>query len=96
MTEQELAEIEARANAATPGPWDSAYGMTGTFVFEVLNEDDAHCTIAELSRFNQRNDAAFISHAREDIPALIAEVRRLRQRRCRQSDEASASCYGSI
>ena len=68
MTEQELAEIRQRANAATPGPWS-------------MKQDGAEFYIADR---NGRwldvtlSDAIFISHARQDIPALLAEVERLR------------------
>lgn len=30
MTEKELAEIEARANAATPGPWQTCKSPAGS------------------------------------------------------------------
>ena len=50
ITEQQLAEIEARANAATEGPW----------TIEVTNAD-------------------FFAAARADVPALVAEVRKLRE-----------------
>ena len=45
MTEEQLRKIEARAAAATKGPWFK-HGM-------------------------------FIAQSREDVPALVAEVRRL-------------------
>ena len=54
MDEAKLSEIEARARAATPGPWlvcaaeDAAEGLP-------------------------------VAHAREDVPALVAEVRRLQK-----------------
>jgi hypothetical protein len=73
MTNEQLDEIEARANAATPGPW------------EVLNKwwviphgksewDGEIC-----GNVYQDGDSDFIAAARSDVPALVAEVRRLRE-----------------
>lgn len=75
MTPEELAEIETRAEAATEGPWKTfcpygnssrtqrvVTGPRGLVVFDDGNSTDT--------------DARFIAHARTDIPALIAEVRR--------------------
>jgi hypothetical protein len=83
LTADQLAEIQARAEAATPGPWNvendycdcSEYGCShppfpvafGPFTsFE--NTTDRH-----------HYDADFAAHARTDVPALIAEVARLKQ-----------------
>jgi hypothetical protein len=75
MTTEELAAIEARANAATAGPWrgtkDEGVQADATAVFETGCEC---CTPSRLSEA----DALFIAHARTDIPALVAEVRRLK------------------
>ncbi len=77
MDEGKLAEIEARANAATPGPWigDGEFG----FVFQ-RGASRAHC-IARLDHEDVRDtsgaDLAFIAAARADVPDLVAEVRRL-------------------
>ena len=77
MDRDELAEIEARANAATPGPW------TTHVVYRVITPragDDgylvADCGASESPDCCEGN-APFIAHARTDVPALVAEVRRL-------------------
>ena len=62
-----LNEIEARANAATEGPWaaSSGYVESGT------------ATIVECSDplpFDQVN-AEFIAHARTDVPEMAAALR---------------------
>lgn len=77
-----LSEIEARANAATPGPWRYR-GKSGSFhappdpgdsyefgeyLFQL--HDCAEPTILD-------GDLEFMIHAREDIPRLIGYVRRL-------------------
>ena len=86
MTPMELAEIEARANAATPGPWEVGvlrrecdHPTTNQFteersVFPPLGESGPVALAAE----GEHENGAFIAHARTDVPALIAEVKRLR------------------
>lgn len=93
LTEQELAEIEERVNAATPGPWEiCANPFDGS---DDYNESwcpvelphpyiEAHVTMHDrhLDRYKKEGVAIaqFIAHARTDVPALIAEVRRLREK----------------
>lgn len=80
MTERELQEIEERAGRATSAedwraPWD---------------HDDLHNTglitlyahkagrFERIAAFTKPEDAEFTAGAFRDIPALVAEVRRLR------------------
>lgn len=84
MTESELAEIERREQAATPGPWRHS----GNYITPPYSPDYRY-KITQLGGTKEspgliaRNDARlipdvqFIAHAREDIPKLLAEVRRL-------------------
>lgn len=65
MTPADLAAIEERCSAATDGPWRHD-GFQLVYCDEL--GDIANAT---------SNDAAFIAHARSDVPALLAEVRRL-------------------
>lgn len=69
MDEKTLAEIESRANAAAPGPWErydaALIGPDGRGVARYFTEP----------AFIQTMD--FIAAARTDVPALVAEVRRL-------------------
>lgn len=85
MAELDLTAIEARAEAATPGPW----GWT----------DTGHYKIALVRRWRNGSvwsmdvvvpsswpdvypsevNATFIENARTDVPALVAEVQRLRE-----------------
>jgi hypothetical protein len=95
MDDKQLSEIEARANAATPGPWgagdDTFIGLgiendgAGGFAYDVIlaeitpdreRQDDPNTGRVKLGTV--KADGAFIAHAREDVPALLAEVRRLR------------------
>jgi hypothetical protein len=84
MSEQErkpldLDAIEARANAATPGPWT----QEGNLVGEQGNEGQDLFHVLSTVRNGRvawdevAPNAAFIAHAREDIPALVARVREL-------------------
>jgi hypothetical protein len=67
MDEARLEEIAAREKAATPGPWD----VEGVCVYVQL-EDGKH----EIFRGTTRKDVELISQAREDILAMVAEIRR--------------------
>ena len=88
MTEDELAAAEARAAAATPGPWERCDAGTWqhgryrrTEVFVRRPDDDVAIASdildPESDEVSDAN-ADFIAHARTDVPALVAEVRRLR------------------
>lgn len=80
-TEPDLAAIEARLQAATPGPWDCTFYSPNDSVW------CGNLEIAEVRVYTGTNEAAyknvengeFIAHAPEDIAALLAEVRRLRR-----------------
>lgn len=75
LGEERIAEIEARANAATEGPWES-----GDFVV-VAGEKPHHTQKVSVQRGVLGSllprDAAFIASSRTDIPALIASHRAL-------------------
>lgn len=64
-----LAEIKAREQADTPAPWN----------LEIKGNTVQSLSIVGICHGMKPNnaDAAFISHARTDVPALIAEVERL-------------------
>lgn len=68
MDAKYLAEIKAREQAATPGPWKVG-------ISAMITDGNGHALFfGEGAKAN----AEFIAHARADIPALIAEVERLR------------------
>lgn len=72
MDAKQLAEIKAREQAATPGPWE--YECFGRY------EDHDECilkTETDECEISAKEDAEFIAHARTDIPALVAEVEQL-------------------
>jgi hypothetical protein len=80
LSDEELNEMQARCAAASVAPWTamlegrdhtsgSSFIMTGT--------GDSRGDDIELSGASPA-DYEFIAHARQDLPRLIAEVRRLR------------------
>jgi hypothetical protein len=77
-----LAAVEARATAATPGPWHACgQDRGGCSCGNVWSKavDDLLLTVNEEGpngvKFDLNADAAFIAHARADVPALIALAR---------------------
>lgn len=86
LTVKQLAAMEARAAAATPGPWtvdleqcDCSGGPCshGTYVSSVYSGGVLR------SEFGDFPDAdwQFVIHARADVPALLDEVTRLKSQR---------------
>lgn len=77
-TPLDLDAIKARAEAATEGPWE-AHALDG-FEWSVDrigdNDDDSGNEVATV--WVTGADAAFIAHARTDVPMLLAELERLR------------------
>lgn len=91
MNEEQLAAIESRANAATPGPWMAHEGppvrLHGLYPGKVLTcgpgsvvvAVDEH-TVKEVAGWTYQDaNGRFIAAARTDVPALVREVRRLRR-----------------
>ena len=84
-----LAEIVARANAATEGPWEACCYDSGHSRFEMacsVITADVGDTIVQLDALlrldNERHakddgraDAEFIARARQDVPALVSALR---------------------
>lgn len=88
LTEQELDAIESRCAQATPAPWTSYWeGRDGesfaSFIMQHLDgqQRDLYLTFDYSPRSEARDlaDQDFIAHAREDLPRVLAEVRRLRK-----------------
>jgi len=66
-----LDEIEARANAATEGPWEVSVDHYAPIVLGPPAGDDRLMVAGDVLT----NDAEFIAHARQDVPALVAALR---------------------
>ena len=77
LREEEIAEVRHRCENATPGPWksyiESREKMSGSDFIMTGAEDDIYLTGATMA------DQEFIAHARQDIPKLISEIKRLKK-----------------
>lgn len=76
MTHHEIDMIERRCLAATFGPWTT--GQLGGY--EVVASRVGSHWEDLLCGDNRHADAEFMASARSDIPALVAEVRRLQEK----------------
>lgn len=74
----DLEPIKAREQAATEGPWEKR-PVGGGLDFDVSSTIRGDLVGDYRGQFNREEDADFVAHARTDIPALIAEVERLRK-----------------
>jgi hypothetical protein len=75
--ELDLDAIRARVDNATEGPWVAHSGYVETVPeFDLHRFDIMGETISQSA---ESRDAEFIAHARTDVPALLAEVERLRE-----------------
>jgi hypothetical protein len=81
VNEAYLCELSALCQAATPGPWEWGEDKWGVAVLRTKNSKIvmALLDIAEVGL--ESCDRALIAAARTAIPALIAEVRKLRWER---------------
>lgn|GEM_PF-2754810 len=88
----DLAPIKQRMEAATPEPWLDLYGQDAAcpdkytpYMIRSTKHTDSEAVI-QASRYNGApwcliQDRIFIVHARTDVPALVAELERLRAER---------------
>ena len=79
MTDEELREIEERANQATPGPWSvrDQFIETASSPSHLLGVTMQR-TEEGLTQLPGEQNARFIAQARTDIPRLVSEIRRLK------------------
>lgn len=80
LTDAELEQIQSRCDAATPGPWISyveGRDHTSGSSFIMTGERNARGNDIELSG-TTIPDQDFIAHARQDIPKLLNEIKRLK------------------
>lgn len=90
ITDEELDRIEARAAAATTGPWTSFVEgrdhESGDDFIRTGGDADRSPDLYVRVAFGERpgvtpagpDDLDFIAAARQDVPRLVAEIRRLR------------------
>ena len=77
MTNEELKEIENRCNNATKGPWKSMIegrDHTSGDSFIMTGGEDIYISNPLLD-----NNQDFIANAKQDIPKLIEEIRKLKK-----------------
>lgn len=82
LSAQELDEIQARCDQASLGPWKAMIegrDHTSGSSFIRVGPPSARREDMEVTGATSE-DVDLIAHARQDIPRLIAEVRRLRER----------------
>ena len=90
MTPDDLTRWEQLCDEASEGPWymDEAIAKDGHVVMSSsLGHRIAHCYHTDVNR-NDAADAEFCAAAREAMPQLIAEVRRLTEENARLSEQA--------
>lgn len=92
LSDERLAEIRERADKATKGPWEFSDGKSkrcDAFNRNYLRGGDSAIVIdavdisydytdSENFLVIEPEDQAFIAHARQDIPDLLAEIERLK------------------
>ncbi len=85
MTSLELEVIRTRAGAASPGPWpvrrlENKYPSTigDGRTYPCVRGFRVPKTLYALAWQKVEADAAFMAHAREDVPGLLQDVIRLR------------------
>ncbi|HEY1932012.1 MAG TPA: hypothetical protein VGG99_08375 [Acetobacteraceae bacterium] len=77
LTNADLDQIEARLRAAAPGPWKSfVEGRDHSSGSSFIATPDSDIELSGATTADQD----FIARAREDLPKLLDEVRRLRAR----------------
>lgn len=77
ISETKLAEWERLANEATPATWYTHEDDPST----IMSWEGDEYSAWEVATHVETPDADFICAAREAVPALIAEVRRLKKER---------------
>jgi len=92
IPEHELGEMLARAEAATAGPWRACGEDRGSCVCGLVWSTSMDGIVLDVRHHHPDSDvpapsleeahrnARFVSHAREDVPRLVAALRALRAR----------------
>lgn len=91
-----LTEIEERCKRASPGPWTFRWNLVWRPVVEAYESLELvsnpfvsstcvcyeHVTKTRLTEkvIAMRDEGEFVAHSREDVPWLVAEVKRLKKK----------------
>lgn len=98
VTDERLAAIEARVAAAKRAPWQAfrfpggcfaGRPIRGEYLLFVSWDGESGAGVAYSDGSLDEGDAEFIAHARQDVPALVREVRRLRRQLAEVVHEAA-------
>lgn len=87
LSDADLEEIERRVAAASPAPWQSFIEgrdhVAGDDFIRIAGFDDSQPDMYIRHELEPAPaaDLDFIAHARQDIPRLIDEIRRLKRGR---------------
>lgn len=85
MTADQLAQIEARVNAAENG-WHLVADADDPYRYEIHGDGPTRVAVFggdpddSAASYPTEENARFAAHARSDVPALLAEVKRLNER----------------
>lgn len=98
-----LAEIRARADAATPGHWGTYYDGKGTYTIEAqprlipghgnVSEGVVATLTGEHGDGMTYANARFAAHARDDVPFLLDRIAELESQVKRVRDWATSHEY---
>jgi hypothetical protein len=84
ISAEQLAAIEQRAEAATPGPWFDQYEYDGgRTLCQMRHATETFCVNKALHApgqppyFSPKENGMFIAAARSDVPVMVAEIRTL-------------------
>ena len=83
LTDETIAEIRERESKARPGPWtveDNHPGHEG--YLHVRGDGHAVCGLGDMEEVEAQElyDGEFIANSRQDVPDLLDEIDRLRER----------------
>lgn len=83
MSDDQLAVVRARCDAATPGPWVVRIEPPTEHGFRRIARGNAPKNAPDLEVVCGATDAdlAFMAHARDDVPRLLDEIHLLKSRR---------------
>jgi len=82
----DLAEIQARADAAPEGPW--TWRVSNDRHWALIERPDGDGRTILVGKLADDDAAEFIAHARTDVPALVAELAELRARPTLTAEQA--------
>lgn len=79
MSDEDLDAMELRVRAAHEGPWELQCETPSGLIWSVRCRRFSDGTPGNLILSGHRPICEFVQHSREDVPALIDEVRSLRE-----------------